>query len=162
MNYMYLQRVPLHQTLNLTNEGLDGLRSRLNQLIKDRRNLYRQLQSADDSKRIDKLLALEKIYTLERAEKELNKIIDVLNYAKAIIKPRKPENIDMGSIVDLMQDGKQVRYTIVCPLEVDLEQSKISNESPLGQALIGKNKGAEFEVVNRKGLKTHFKVLNFN
>lgn len=162
MNYMYLQRVPLHQTLTLTNEGLDGLRTRLNQLVKDRKNLYRQLKADDGSKSIDKLLALEKIYTLERAEKELNKIIDVLDYAKAIIKPRKPQRIDVGSCVELIQDGKRVTYTIVCPLEVDLEQNKISNESPLGQALVGKKNGEHLELTNRKGQKSHVEILKIS
>ena len=37
-----------------------------------------------------------------------------------------------------MELNEEIEYTIVGSTEVDLSQNKISNESPIGEALLGK------------------------
>lgn len=56
--------------------------------------------------------------------------------------------VSIGSIVTLkdMEYGDTVEYTIVGTAESDPFQNKISNESPVGKAILGKQKGAAVEV----------------
>ena len=55
--------------------------------------------------------------------------------------------IEVGSdIVILFGDEKQT-YQVVAPSESDILKNKISYQSPLGQALIGKRAGKEFDFI---------------
>ena len=53
---------------------------------------------------------------------------------------------------------EEVTYGIVGATEVDMKSNKISNESPVGNALIGAKKGDEIEVETPGGI-TKYKVL---
>ena len=68
------------------------------------------------------------------------------------------ETIDLGSKVTVECNGKQKEFIIVSFNEVDPEQNKISNESPLGQALIGKKAGGEVTVPAPSG-RMKYKIL---
>jgi transcription elongation factor GreA len=57
------------------------------------------------------------------------------------------ETVQLGSQVQVIdQEGKTFNYTIIGSTEADPTQGKISNESPIGQALLGKKKGEITEV----------------
>ena len=60
-----------------------------------------------------------------------------------IMKMHHTEAVDIGSTVTLMRDGAKdkVTYKIVGSEEADLAQSKLSINSPLGNALLRKRKG---------------------
>ena len=60
-----------------------------------------------------------------------------------IIRKRKKEEIDLGAKVILANNGKNSSFFIVGTFESDPNLGKLSNESPLGRALIGKKKGEE-------------------
>ena len=57
------------------------------------------------------------------------------------------ESVQVGNIVKVhdMEFDEDLEYTIVGTTEVDLAQNKISNESPIGKALMGKKKN---QIVN--------------
>ena len=54
--------------------------------------------------------------------------------------------------------GKQDKFTIVGELEADPLQGKISNESPVGSALIGKKEGDLVEV-KTPVIKMNYKII---
>lgn len=56
--------------------------------------------------------------------------------------------VSVGSIVTLkdLEFGDLVEYNIVGTAESDPLQNKISNESPVGKAILGKQKGATVDV----------------
>lgn len=58
------------------------------------------------------------------------------------------DTVSIGSIVTVedMEYGDTMEYTIVGTAESDPLQNKISNESPVGKAILGKNKGTVVEV----------------
>ena len=60
---------------------------------------------------------------------------------------QKTSVVELGSIVKIQQDGakKMMTYTIVGSTEASPTEGKISNESPLGQALMGKSAGDDVE-----------------
>ena len=58
------------------------------------------------------------------------------------------ETVQIGNIVKVhdVEFDEDVTYTIVGSTEVNLAENKISNESPLGKALLGAKKGDQVEV----------------
>ena len=99
-----------------------------------------------------------------QAENE-NKIIELENkvrHAKIIDESEiDTKTIQVGNTVKLydIEFDEEVSYTIVGSTEVDLAQSKISNESPLGKALLGAKKNEIVNVQAPAGI-TKYKVLS--
>ncbi|MBI2845318.1 MAG: transcription elongation factor GreA [Chloroflexi bacterium] len=61
-----------------------------------------------------------------------------------IKKEKGSDTVGLGSQVTVLEDGReQVTYQIVGSAEVDPKTGRISNESPLGQALLGHRAGEE-------------------
>ncbi|MBC7746766.1 transcription elongation factor GreA, partial [Pedobacter sp.] len=72
-----------------------------------------------------------------------------------IIKIGKSNGIvKVGSTV-VLHNGKKVTYTIVGPVEADPLEGKISNESPIGSALIGKKVGDKVIIEAPRGNVTY-------
>ena len=64
-----------------------------------------------------------------------------------IIKPKKSDIIQIGSTVHATCDnGMEVKYMIVGHSEADPAEGRISHQSPLGMAFLGKGIGHEFEL----------------
>ena len=86
-----------------------------------------------------------------QAQNEI-KIVELeekIKYAKIIDDSEVDlETVQVGNIVKVldMEFDEEIEYTIVGSTEVDLAQNKISNESPLGAALLGKRKKDIVEV----------------
>lgn len=57
------------------------------------------------------------------------------------------EIVEIGSEVEIDFGGKKEKYLISAPTEADILKNKISYQSPLGQQLIGKKKGDQFNFV---------------
>ncbi|MHB8916934.1 MAG: transcription elongation factor GreA [Desulfocucumaceae bacterium] len=86
-----------------------------------------------------------RILTLEKMLRNA-KIIDDENLGT--------DEVTLGSTVVLkdLEYNEQVEYTIVGSVEADPANSKISNESPVGKAIIGKGKGSVVEVTVPAGV----------
>ena len=54
--------------------------------------------------------------------------------------------VRVGSKVEISESGKKVTYTIVGSTEADPMENRLSNESPVGKALIGHKKGDEVTI----------------
>ena len=85
-----------------------------------------------------------------------------LKYARIIDESEiDTETVQVGNIVKLLdiEFKEDIEYTIVGSTEVDLSKNKISNESPIGSALIGKKKNDIIEVQAPAGI-IKFKILS--
>ena len=71
------------------------------------------------------------------------------------------KTVQIGNIVKVHyeKNNKDVEYTIVGSTEVDLSSNKISNESPIGAALLGAKKNQVVEA-NTPGGIVKFKILS--
>lgn len=71
------------------------------------------------------------------------------------------ETVSIGStvIVEDMEFGDKMHYTIVGTAESDPLENKISNESPVGKAIIGKKKGTTVEVSVPAGI-IQYKIVD--
>jgi len=70
------------------------------------------------------------------------------------------KTVQLGNKVKVldMEFDEEIEYTIVGSMEVDLAQNKISNESPIGAALLGAKKNAIVEAKTPAGV-AQYKVL---
>ncbi len=103
-------------------------------------------EAKDDQARLE-----AKIVELEKAIKKA-KIVNIDNNSK--------DEISFGSKVKVydVEFDEELIYTLVGSKEVDLKQNKISSESPVGKALIGKKAGDVVTVTTQAG-SLEFKVL---
>ncbi len=71
-----------------------------------------------------------------------------------------PDRVAVGSTVRLkdLSSGEEIHYMIVGSTEADPDRDKISNESPVGRALLGKRKGDMVEVTAPAG-KIRYSIL---
>lgn len=83
-------------------------------------------------------------------ESRIAEIEDILLNA-TIIAATKSSSIKLGSKVELKTGKKTVHYHVVGPVEADPLNGKISNESPIGLALIGKKVGESATITTPKG-----------
>ena len=83
-------------------------------------------------------------------EEKIAELENKIRHAKIISMDEvDTKNVQVGNIVKLFNSAlkKEMTFTIVGPTEVDLALNKISNESPIGAALMGKKKGQEVDIV---------------
>ncbi len=92
-------------------------------------------------------------------ETRIAEIEDILMNAE-IIKARKSSKVHVGSTVEV-KNGKVATYKIVGPVEADPMNGKISNESPLGLALMDKEVGDKATISTPKG-DTTYTIVSIN
>jgi transcription elongation factor GreA len=89
-------------------------------------------------------------------EGRIEQINEILKNYIIVEKDTRKEKVDIGSRVVLrdMLAGKNVEYEIVSSIESEPENGKISDESPLGRALLGQKIKDEINVrIPKKTLK---------
>ena len=95
-------------------------------------------------------------------EGKIAELENKIRYAKIIDESEiDTKTVQVGNIVKVYDEDfdEEVTYTIVGSTEVDLAQNKISNESPVGAALLGKKKNDTVEVKTPAGL-SKYKILS--
>lgn len=96
----------------------------------------------------------ERIYLIEHRLKS-SKIIEEEKSGK-----KKKKTVNIGSTVKILdvEYDEEMTYTIVGTVEANPKKNKISNESPLGKALIGQKVGTEIVVETPSG-RVPYKIL---
>ena len=87
-------------------------------------------------------------------ETRIAEIEDIINNAD-IIKGGSKSTIGLGSKVKLTAGKKTFEYTVVGPVEANPLEGKISDESPIGEALFGKKAGDTATITTPKGVVTY-------
>ena len=84
-----------------------------------------------------------------------------INTAKIIDENVKGDTVTVGSKVTLLDEefNEELEYTIVGSSEADPFNNRISNESPVGVAILGKSKGDKVEVNTPDGMVS-FEILS--
>lgn len=145
--------------LLLTKEGLDKLRKRLDEITARRHRAIKELRSIDKDD-VDELDMSVQLQNLESTEIEATELNDLLQHVEPVIKQKTPELVTVGCTVELKSMGASVLYTIVCPIELDIENNKISEESVLGKAVLGKRAGESFSIITPKGDTISYQVVS--
>ena len=95
-------------------------------------------------------------------EVKIAELENKLRHAKIIDeKEIDTDTVQIGNTVKVLdiEFNEEVEYTIVGSTEVDLAENKISNESPLGKALLGAKKNQTVEVHAPAGIMK-YKILS--
>lgn len=140
----------IKKAISLTAEGKKELEAELDKLIKGRPEIAEKIATA----RAFGDLSENEEYSSARneqkmAESRILEIQDILKNAK-IIRAGKRSKIDLGVTCELDFGGRKVTYTVVGPTEANPSEGKISNESPIGKALLGRKAGEDFDFNGRK------------
>lgn len=140
----------IKKSISLTAEGKKELEQELDALIKGRPAIADKIATA----RAFGDLSENEEYSSARneqkmAEGRILEIQEILKNAK-IIRGGKRSKVDLGACVELDMDGRNVSYTLVGPTEANPLEGKISNESPIGKALLGRKAGEEFDFNGKK------------
>lgn len=135
----------------LTKEGLKELQEEFDQLSKTRRpEIVKRLSEARDqgdlSENAEYHAAKEELSFIDGRIDELEELLKVAVLIEDTTKSGGTQGVSLGSKVTVKVDGKEVVYSVVGEFEADPAEKKISHESPLGKALIGKNVGEQVEV----------------
>lgn len=93
-------------------------------------------------------------------ETRIAEIQDILLNAE-IIKSGNKSAVAIGSKVELKFNGKTATYTVVGPIEADPMEGRISNESPIGGAMLGRKIGDAFTIQTPKG-EISYEVVSIN
>ena len=140
----------IKKAISLTAEGKKELEAELDKLIKSRPEIAEKIATA----RAFGDLSENEEYSSARNEQKMaeNRILeiqDILKNAK-VIRGGKRTKADLGATIELMLGDRKVTYTLVGPTEANPLEGKISNESPIGKALLGRKADEAFEFNGRK------------
>jgi transcription elongation factor GreA len=133
----------------LTQDGLAELKQEHAELVKVKRpEVVERVSDArnqgDLSENAEYVAAREELSFIDGRIDELEELLKQASLIQA--KSVSSSHVDLGSEVTLTINGKQEIYKVVGEWEADPTEKKISNESPLGKALIGKQIGETVEV----------------
>ena len=85
-----------------------------------------------------------------------------LRNAKVIVASEVPDDVvSLGSRVTLkdLDDDEEIQYEIVGSMEADPAENRISNESPVGKALLGHHTGETIDIQVPAG-NLHYQIVN--
>lgn len=137
----------MKKQFRLTQEGVDELKGELKHLIAERVNIAEAIKTAREFGD----LAENAEYQSARSDQEKNEqriaeVEAILQNVEIIKKPKGAAKVQLGSQVKLKSNGKAKEFQIVGTVEADPLNGKISDESPIGQALLGKKVGEKVEI----------------
>lgn len=153
----------MSKQVQLTKNGFDELEKELNELVDVKRpKLVERLsyarQQGDLSENSDYINAREELEFLDGRISELN---DVLKNASIVKTKNGKSSVDIGMKVTVRVNGQKHVFDIVGEWEADPVNKKISPNSPLGAALVGKKVGEKANVEAPAG-KVTYEVVAIN
>ncbi len=92
-------------------------------------------------------------------EARIAEISRILSEATVVVVPKRSTKVSVGSTVTVDMDGRERVFTIVGGAESDAASGKISNESPVGAALLGSKKGDLVETYGPTGKQIVMTVM---
>jgi transcription elongation factor GreA len=147
----------------LTEEGLNKVKEELEYLTKTRRKEVAQMiAEAKAEGDLSENAGYDEAKTVQGfVEGRIRELENVLKNARLIEDGGGPGNlVSLGRTVIVREVGTDYEetYAIVGSLEADPQNGRISNESPLGKALLGKKKGQKV-LVTSPGGEIKFEIL---
>lgn len=134
--------------VQLTKSGYDELVSELDELkLVKRPAAVKRVQTArefgDLAENAEYHAAREELNFIDGRIDELE---DILMRAKVVIGKKSTDKVDIGCKVTVAVNGTSHVYAVVGEWEADPAEKKISHDSPLGRALLGRKVGDKVEV----------------
>lgn len=152
--------MPTQKDIYLTVEGMKKLKAELEDLVQNKRKeVARALKEAKEFGDLSENASWDEAKERQAfIESRIAEIESMLKNAKTISKAKSVDKVDVGSVVHVELETGVHKYHIVGSTEANPESGKISNESPIGKALLGKKVGEEIDVEIPAGVIT-YKIL---
>jgi transcription elongation factor GreB len=144
----------------ITAEGEQALRDELHQLWKVERptvadTVHEAAKNGDRSENGDYIYGKRRLREIDSRVRFLNKRLDELEVVQRA--PADTGKIFFGAWVTLENEaGKESRWRIVGPDEFDLASGKLSMDSPMARALLGKRLDDEVKVHSPSGKQLYY------
>ncbi len=145
----------------LTKEGKENLEEELRFLENEKRaevgeriKVAREFGDISENSEYDD--AKNEQGMMEARIAEINRI---LSEATVVNTPKRSSKVNIGSTVTVDMGGRERVFTIVGGAESDVASGRISNESPVGSALLGHKKGDLVETTGPAGRDISMTIL---
>jgi transcription elongation factor GreA len=144
------------ETILLTREGYEEKKARLEFLKKRREEIADYIHEAKEAGDVSESSAYEDAKNSqamnEGAILELEHILENAQILETPVAEDGKKIVRLGSTVDLETDtGRARTFQLVSSVEADTLSNKLSDQSPVGKALLGKTEGDRVEATTQNG-----------
>lgn len=139
----------------LTKDGVAELKNELAELIAQRGPVAEAIKTAREFGDLAENAEYQSArQEQEKLEARISEVENILQNVEIITKPRGDSKVQIGSTVTLKNHDTR-KFQVVGTVEADPLNGKISDESPLGQAVLGKKLGDDVEIVSPAETSTY-------
>jgi transcription elongation factor GreA len=136
----------------ISSQRLKQLKKELEQLKSRRKEISKRIQEAQERGDISESAEYAEAKESQAFnEGRIQEVENLVNNAVIISKKRRCDIVDVGCQIIVENKHGKREFTIVGSEEADPAQGKISNESPLGRAFLGKKKGDQVKAQTPRG-----------
>lgn len=144
------------EKIPLTREGYEEKKARLNWLITERRqqvaDYIHEAKEAGDVSESSAYEDAKNIQAMVEGEiQELQRIVDLAVIMEAPVQTSGKRIVQLGSTVEVETPRGPKSFTLVSTVEANSTANKLSDQSPVGRALMGRSEGDKVEVVTPGG-----------
>ena len=157
----------MHKEIALTPEGQAKLEDELRHLeTVRRREVGERIKEAKEFGDISENSEYDDAKNEQAwVESRILEVNQILAHATIISKPKSaPTKVTLGCKVEIkdVETGDVHKYQVVGSAEADPTHDRISNESPVGQAIIGHKKGEIAQVTTPRGSVIEYEILKIS
>lgn len=135
------------KTFRLTQEGIDELKNELVELQAQRLTIADAIRTAREFGDLSENTEYQSARAAqERNDARIAEVEHILQNVEVIKAPKGAAKVQLGSKVVLTGPKGEKKFQVVGTVEADPLNGKISDESPIGQALLGKKEGEDVEI----------------
>jgi len=146
----------MKKQFRLTQDGVDERKAELESIIAKRPELAEAIRSARELGDLTENAEYQSARAdQERYEARISELENILQSVEIIKKPKGDSKVQLGSTVKLKGASKSKEFQVVGTVEADPLSGKISDESPIGRALLGKKVGESVEIVTPADTTTY-------
>lgn len=150
------------KTYQLTEEGLSELTAELEELRSRRGEIADRIAAARDFGDLKENAEYDAARTEQTmVETRISEIEEIISNANMIVGGQNVVGLGSNVTVERLSDKKRTTYSIVGSVEANPADGKISDESPMGSALLGKKPNDVVKVTTPKG-DVEYKIVSLD
>jgi len=145
------------QDLYISRAGLEELKTELAELLEERKDITAKIKEAREFGDLSENAEYQEAKTKQSfIEGRIAEIESMLKVAKVIDDNNRTNGrVALGSKVKVEVNGQTKEFVITGSNESNPAEGKISNESPIGRALMGKKKGDVVDITTPDGTRQY-------
>jgi transcription elongation factor GreA len=138
----------IRKMFRLTKDGVQELNEELTKLMQERSQIAERIKSAREFGDLTENAEYQSArQEQDKNEARISEIEHILQNLVIIESPRSGNKVQLGSVVKLKGNTNVAKeFRVVGTVEANPLDGKISDESPIGKALLGKTVGEEVEI----------------